>query len=107
MLVHHLLHAPLERDLSCQQFIGHHGKSVLVGCRNGMAFPLLGGHISWRTTNSATCANGCSCEFGDAKIGKQQIGMLWILAIPANEEVRWLDILVGNPMVMSMLERLG
>src|SRR6266581_9606669 len=58
LIPHLLVVAACKGKAPCEEFIGHDSECILISCRNGMSFPLLGSHIVWCTTNNLAFTHG-------------------------------------------------
>src|SRR5689334_12289612 len=78
MLIHHLVHLfALERKLVREQLVSHDGQRVLIRSRDRLTLPLFGRHIARCSSRPKVggIANGTAAHTGNAKVGKEQVGM--------------------------------
>src|SRR5947208_15476420 len=93
VLIHNLPKSALKGRAACQQFIGHNGKCILVGGRNGVTFQLFRCHIRWGTTDTEAGTGGCCSKPCNAEVSQQQVRAIRILLVTADKKVGRFDIL--------------
>src|SRR5712691_8392871 len=104
MLVHYFGPRPLEWSAARQQVVDHDCQGVLIRCRYRRPTPLFGRHVDGRATDVEARACRYCAEFGDSKIGQQQVRTVGSSAIATNKKVSRLDIAVNDAIVMSILK---
>src|SRR5437899_11127349 len=92
----------MEGTLATEPFIDDNAQRVLITCRAGVRFDLLGGHVSNSSSQITwllvTRALG---HQGNAKVTEHHL-IVW-----PEQHVFWLDISMNNLVLMSVLHSLG
>src|SRR5215831_17222401 len=80
VLAHDLSSIALKGWATNEQFVDHDSQRVLIAGRRRVSIPLFGSHVDRGATNALAQVAGGAGEFGDAEVGEQQVGLLWLVS---------------------------